>query len=139
MFRNILLMLSGVFYSVLCIFSLVTGIIYMTGKRKLNPLELSDKTVRRLNESGKMEEFARRMGLITFIVGIIQGLSAYCLFLGRSPIHYWIAFGFNAFSIMSALMKLKQRLTSFPIIKLVFYLSIMIILLLKVSRNIYFS
>lgn len=37
-----LLILSAVFYAVLCVFSIVTGIIYMSGKRKLNPLELSD-------------------------------------------------------------------------------------------------
>ena len=40
------------------------------------------------------------MGLITFIVGIIQGITAYCLLKGNSSIHYWFAFGFNLFSIL---------------------------------------
>ena len=78
------------------------------------------------------------MGLITFIVGIIQGITAYCLLKGNSPIHYWLAFGFNLFSILSASIKLKLKFSLFPIIKLIFYVSIMIILLLKVSRNSYF-
>ena len=49
---KLLLILSGIFYAVLCVFSIVTGLIYMSGKRKLNPLELSDKYVEKIcNES----------------------------------------------------------------------------------------
>ena len=33
---NLPLILCGLFYGVLCIFSIVTGLIYMSGKRKLN-------------------------------------------------------------------------------------------------------
>ena len=42
---NLPLILCGAFYAVLCVFSIVTGIIYMSGKRELNPMELSEKMV----------------------------------------------------------------------------------------------
>ena len=47
---KMLLIISAIFYGVLCIFSIVTGSIYMSGKKELNPLELSDKFVSKLKE-----------------------------------------------------------------------------------------
>mgnify|MGYP003336152692 CR=1 FL=1 len=32
---KVLVNISGIFYGVLCVFSIVTGIIYMSGKREL--------------------------------------------------------------------------------------------------------
>ena len=49
-FHNMPLILCGLFYSVLCIFSLVTGLLYASGKRKLNPIELSDEVVKKLSK-----------------------------------------------------------------------------------------
>ena len=40
---NILLILCGIFYAVLCVFSIVTGLMYASGKKEMNPLELSDR------------------------------------------------------------------------------------------------
>lgn len=37
---TVLLCICALFYSVLCVFSIVTGIIYLSGKKELNPLEL---------------------------------------------------------------------------------------------------
>lgn len=37
-YHNILLILCGIFYSVLCIFSIVTGLMYASGKKKRKPL-----------------------------------------------------------------------------------------------------
>jgi hypothetical protein len=137
-FNNILVILCGVFYSILCIFSIVTGIIYASGKRELNPIELSNKTVKKLDTKEKLNKFAIKMGYVTFIVGIVQGITAFALFKGYSMILYIIAFGFTIFSILSVSFKLKGKLNSFSLIKFVFYVLILIILLLKSTRILFF-
>ena len=62
----VLVILCGIFYSILCVFSIVTGIIYMSGKRKLNPLELSDSFVKKLDTDDKLNKFTVKMGFVTF-------------------------------------------------------------------------
>ena len=126
--------LCGIFYGVLCIFSIVTGIIYMSGKKELNPLELSDKFVKKLNDTSKLKKFTIKMGIVTFIVGIIQGITSFALFKGHDMVLYWIALSFTIFSICSVLFKLKGKINAFPIIKLFFYIAILVILLLNSTR-----
>ena len=133
-YHNWLLILCGLFYSVLCIFSIVTGIIYMSGKRELNPLELSDQFVKKLDTPDKLKAFTKKMGFVTFVVGIVQGLTAFSIFKGHNIVLYCIALGFTIFSVMSVLFKLKGKINAFPLMKLVFYLLILIILLLGSSR-----
>ena len=58
---SILIMLCGIFYAVLCIFSIVTGIIYISGKRELNPIELSDNLVKKLSTEKKKKKFSKIM------------------------------------------------------------------------------
>ena len=132
------LILCGAFYSLLCVFSIVTGIIYFSGKRELNPLELSDKTVKRLDTAEKRQAFAKKMGVVTFVVGIVQGVTAYCAALGSRALHYWIALGFTLFSIGSVSVKLKGKINLFPILKSVAYVSILAVLLLKSARTVFF-
>ena len=138
-FNNIELILCGVFYLVLCIFSLITGLIYMSGRKELNPLELSEKFVKKLNNSNKLKKFTIVMGFVTFIVGIIQGITAFSIFKGHSLTLYYIALGFTIFSICSVLFKLKSKINIFPIIKLIFYILILIILLLCRSKMLFFN
>lgn len=133
---KLLLLLSGIFYAVLCVFSIVTGIIYMSGKRKLNPLELSDKYVEKLKNGSKLEQFTKRMGFVTFVVGIVQGLTSYAIILGRGIGFYALAIGFTIFSICSVLFKLKGKISTFPLMKLVFYMAILIVLI--VYKSVYF-
>ena len=128
---NLPLILCGLFYDVLCIFSIVTGLIYMSGKRKLNPLELSDSFVKRLSEKDKLNQFTILMGFVTFAVGIVQGITSYCLFQANSALGYYFAFGFNLFSICSVLFKLKGKINAFPLLKLCAYLLVLIVLLLN--------
>ena len=135
---KILLYLSGAFFGVLCIFSIVTGIIYMSGKRELNPLELSDEFVAKLDTDEKRNGFARKMGLVTFIVGIVQGLTAYSLVGGRSPLAYFFALGFDIFSIASVLFKLRGKINAFPLLKLIAYVFILIVMLQRSIRGLYF-
>ena len=130
-----LVIISGVFYGVLCLFSIVTGLIYMSGKRELNPLELSDKFVKKLENNNQVSRFTFDAGLLTFVVGIVQGITAYCLILGNNKIHYYFALGFTIFSIGSVTVKLKNKINAFPILKAIAYVSILIILLLESSRT----
>ena len=136
--QNIPLLLCGLFYALLCVFSLVTGVIYLTGRRELNPLELSDSFVQRLSSENKLQSFARFMGFVTFVVGIVQGITAYALIRRGSPTLYWIALGFTIFSICSVGFKLKGKISAFPLLKLVAYLAILVILLLNSTRSLFF-
>ena len=136
--KNIPLILCGLFYSVLCIFSIVTGLIYMSGKKELNPLELPDRFVHKLEDEHKKGRFTITMGFVTFVVGFVQGLTAFSIFHGHSPVYYWIALGFTVFSVLSVSVKLKGKINAFPLMKSVFYVMILVILLLKSSRALFF-
>lgn len=129
------LTLCGIFYSILCIFSIVTGLIYASGRKELNPLELSDKFVKQLSSKKKLKKFTIKMGWITFSVGIVQGLTAIAIFKGYNVILNAFALLFTIFSICSVLFKLKGKINAFPIIKLIFYTLILIILLLAGINN----
>lgn len=132
-----LVVLSGIFYSVLCIFSIVTGIIYMSGKRKLNPLELPDKFVEKLKNDNLVDRFTFDAGLLTFVVGIVQGITAYSLFVRKGTINYYIALGFTIFSIGSVAFKLKGKINIFPLLKSIAYIAILIVLLLPNTRALF--
>ena len=121
---KIFLLLSVVFYSILCIFSIVTGIMYATGKRKLNPVELSDKFMKKIKDT---DSFAKKMGIVTIIVGIFQGLVP-VLIINTNIWFYYILI-FTIFSICSVGYKLYGKISKFAIIKLVCYLLILISLL----------
>ena len=128
---------AGIFYSVLCVFSIVTGIIYMSGKRKLNPLELPDKFVEKLKNDDLVERFTFDAGLLTFVVGIVQGITAYSLFVRKSMFNYYFALSFTIFSIGSVTFKLKGKINIFPILKSIAYVAILIILLLSKSKTLF--
>ena len=136
--HNIPLILSAVFYAVLCVFSIVTGVIYMSGKRELNPVELPDSFVERLSNQAKLDRFAKRMGLVTFVVGIVQGVASYAIARAGSPIRYGIALGFTLFSLCSVACKLKGKVSAFALTKTVFYIAILAVPLLGSSRALFF-
>ena len=131
---KLLLNVSGGFYSLLCVFSIVTGIIYMTGKRKLNPLELSDKFMEKLSNPEKLRKFTVRMGFVTFVVGIVQGATAYSIFSGTL---FALALGFTLFSIASVGFKLRGKINAFPLLKLAAYLAILAVLIVSAANHIY--
>ncbi len=133
------LALCAVFYSVLCVFSIVTGLMYARGKRKLNPLELSEKIMSRLSDADKLKRFTVRMGWVTFVVGLVQGLAAFALFRRGSGLLYGIALGFTVFSVVSVLIKLKGKISLFPLLKLAAYLAILLVLLLPGARSAFFG
>lgn len=128
---------SGIFYGVLCVFSIVTGIIYMSGKRKLNPLELPDKFVEKLKDNNQIKRFTFDAGLLTFVVGVVQGITSYSLLLRKGVVNYYIALGFTVFSIGSVAFKLKGKINIFPLLKSVAYIAILIILLLTKTKALF--
>lgn len=135
--NKVLVIISGIFYSVLCVFSIVTGIIYMSGKRKLNPLELPDKFVKKLENENLTKRFTFDAGLLTFVVGIVQGITAYSLFVRKSIVNYYIALGFTIFSISSVAFKLKGKINIFPLLKSIAYIAILIVLLLNDTKMLF--
>ena len=133
---NIPLLLCGIFYAVLCIFSIVTGLMYAGGRKELNPLELSDKFMSRVSD---VKAFAVRMGWVTFFVGIVQGITSYAVFRHSGPVFYGIALGFTIFSICSVAVKLKGKINAFPILKLIAYAAILAVLLSGAGRGAFFG
>ncbi|MBE6117716.1 MAG: hypothetical protein E7188_04095 [Erysipelotrichaceae bacterium] len=59
---DLLLTLCGAFYALLCVFSIVTGLIYAGGRRELNPLELSDRFMEKHSDPEDRKRFAVKMG-----------------------------------------------------------------------------
>jgi len=112
-----------VFYACLCVFSLVVGVLYIAGARELNPLELSDGFVSRIRD---VRAFARMMGGVTFLVGVVQGLTALAI---RKRRFYALPLGFTIFSIASVTVKLAGKINAFPLLKLVAYLVMLAILI----------
>lgn len=127
---KVLLTICGFFYALLCVFSIVTGLMYASGKKKLNPLELSDKFMSRYDDPDKLKKFTMKMGWVTFVVGIVQGITAFSMIRIYYPVCFWIALGFTMFSICSVAFKLKGKINAFPILKCIAYVVILAVILL---------
>ena len=136
---DIVLLLCGIFYAVLCVFSIVTGLMYASGKKKLNPLELSDEFMSRYIDPNRLKRFTIKMGWVTFLVGIIQGITSFVIFHRHSAVFYWIALGFTLFSIASVAWKLKGKINVFPVLKCIAYTVILVVLLLAGARAQFFG
>ena len=133
-----LLSLCGAFYALLCVFSIVTGLMYANGKRELNPMELSDRFMNRYSEPEKLRRFAVKMGWVTVAVGIAQGIAALAILWRQGAAYWWIALGFTLFSIASVAFKLKGKVSTFAVLKSIAYAAILIVLLLPGSRALFF-
>ena len=134
-----LLLLCGIFYAVLCVFSIVTGLMYASGKKKLNPLELSEKFMSRYTDSDKLKRFTIKMGWVTFLVGIVQGITSFAILHRHNAVLYWIALAFTLFSIASVAWKLKGKINAFPVLKCITYAAILVVLLLGGARAQFFG
>ena len=132
------LLLCGGFYALLCVFSIVTGLMYASGRRRLNPLELSDRFLEKLSDEETLRRFTVKMGGVTVFVGIAQGITSFACLRGGSPALYWIALGFTLFSLASVSLKLKGRINAFPLLKLAAYLAVLVVLLLPPTRALFF-
>ena len=136
---DILLFLCGIFYAVLCVFSIVTGLMYASGKKIVNPLELSDEFMSRYTDPDRLKRFTIKMGWVTFLVGIIQGITFFAILHRHSAVFYWIALSFTVFSIASVAWKLKGKINAFPILKCIAYTAILVVLLLSGTKAQFFG
>lgn len=136
--RGILVLCCGIFYSVLCIYSIVTGLLYLRKGNVVNPLELPKSMAARMDDAGYMRRVSVFFGWLTVVVGLVQGLSACCLFFGSCPWQYWVVFGFTIFSMLSAGTKLVMTFHLFPILKEAAYIGIFIVLLLDATKALFF-
>ena len=134
-----LLLLCGIFYAVLCVFSIVTGLMYASGKKKLNPLELSEKFMSRYTDSDKLKRFTIKMGWVTFLVGIVQGITSFAILHRHNAVLYWTALAFTLFSIASVAWKLKGKINAFPVLKCIAYTAILVVLILGGARAQFFG
>ena len=134
-----LLLLCGIFYAVLCVFSIVTGLMYAGGKKKLNPLELSDKFMSRYTDSDRLMRFTIKMGWVTCLVGIAQGITSFAILHRHNAVLYWIALAFTLFSIASVAWKLKGKINAFPVLKCIAYTAILVVLILGGARAQFFG
>ena len=137
--HNWALVACGLFYALLCVFSVVTGALYLSGRRKLNPVELSDRLVNRLSSTGRLERFARFMGAVTIVVGLVQGASSWAILSAGGQGGYALALGFTLFSLCSVLFKLRGKLSAFPLLKLGAYLAILVVLLWGDTRALFLA
>ena len=134
-----LLFLCGIFYAVLCVFSIVTGLMYASGKKKLNPLELSDKFMSRYTDPDRLMRFTIKMGWVTFLVGIVQVITSFAILHRHNAVFYWIALAFTLFSIASVAWKLKGKINAFPVLKCIAYTAILVVLILGGARAQFFG
>ena len=134
-----LLLLCGIFYAVLCVFSIVTGLMYASGKKKLNPLELSEKFMSRYTDSDRLMRFTIKMGWVTCLVGIAQGITSFAILHRHNAVLYWIALAFTLFSIASVAWKLKGKINAFPVLKCIAYTAILVVLILGGARAQFFG
>ena len=134
-----LLLLCGIFYAVLCVFSIVTGLMYVGGKKKLNPLELSDRFMSRYTDSDRLMRFTIKMGWVTCLVGIAQGITSFAILHRHNAVLYWIALAFTLFSIASVAWKLKGKINAFPVLKCIAYTAILVVLILGGARAQFFG
>ena len=136
---DVLLLLCGIFYAVLCVFSIVTGLMYASGKKKLNPLELSDKFMSRYTDPDRLKQFTIKMGWVTFLVGIAQGITSFAILHRHNTVLYLIALAFTLFSIASVAWKLKGKINAFPVLKCIAYTAILVVLILGSTRAQFFG
>ena len=133
--KTLLLNLCGAFYALLCVFSIVTGLLYAFELRELNPIELSDSMMAKLSDPETLRKFAVTMGWVTFVVGIVQGIASFSLFKKGRKLFFYIAFGFTVFSLCSVGYKIFGKFSLFALSKTIAYIMIIVIMLLPSSRK----
>ena len=67
---KVMLNIAGGFYALLCVFSIVVGLMYATGQHELNTIELSESMLEKLSDPEALQRFTVSMGWVTFAVGI---------------------------------------------------------------------
>ena len=100
---------------------------------------LSRQNIHRYTDPDKLQRFTIKMGWVTFVVGIVQGITSFAILRRHSAFLYRIALRFTLFSITSVAWKLKGKINAFPVLKCIAYTAILIVLLLSGTRAQFFG
>ena len=73
-------------------------------------------------------------GIVTIVVGVLQGLAAFSIWKGKSMLGYRYVIGFTIFSLLSCSSKLFMSVNLFSIAKITAYILVIIILVMSASR-----
>ena len=65
--HNIPVILCGIFNSILCIFGIVTGLMYAFNQKKQNSLKLSDKFMEKLSDEDKLKKITIKWNRLHFL------------------------------------------------------------------------
>ena len=140
----ILLKIVIAIYSGLCIFSLVVGLYFMINYRNIDYLSLglSEQIINTVNRfiglaNGQYNKLVIISGLMTFVVGIFQGITSISLLKGHKKFHYSFALGFTIFSLLSCSSKMIMAVTLFGIAKVFVYLFIIFVLFQRNVRSLF--
>ena len=131
---GLLRFLCGLFYSGLCIFSIIVGLYYCISNNALNQIELSQTALDTMTRVIPVS-VSLFFGILTILVGIAQGVSAYGIFSIASPKLYRFAVGFTVFSLLSCSSKLFMSINAFSICKIVAYIAVLFILIKNRSKS----
>ena len=55
--HKVMLIIAGGFYALLCVFSIVVGLMYATGQHELNTIELSESMLEKLSDPEALQRF----------------------------------------------------------------------------------
>lgn len=134
---KVMLNIAGDLYALLCVFSIAVGLMYATGQHELNTIELSESMPEKLSDPEALQRFTVLMGWVTSAVGIAQGITSYALFRKRGKVNYCVALGFTVFSLCSVGYKIIGHFSLFALTKTIAYVTILVVLLLPGSREVF--
>ena len=112
------------FYACLCIFSLIAVVAHLAGSRTFMTLELSKSFI--LQKIDAVQPLLNKICVVTFIVGVLRGLSALAILKHR---FFYFPVGFTIVSIIAVIVKMTIEFNGLYIVKLVAYLTILAILI----------
>ena len=112
------------FYACLCIFSLIAVVAHLAGSRTFMTLELSKSFI--LQKIEAVQPFLNKICVVTFIVGVLRGLSALAILKRR---FFYFPVGFTVVSIIAVVVKMTIEFNGLYILKLAAYLTMLAILI----------
>ena len=112
------------FYACLCIFSLIAVVAHLAGSRTFMTLELSKSYY--LQNIDATQTFLNKICVVTFIVGVLRGLSALAILKHR---FFYFPAVFTVVSIIAVVVKMTIEFNGLYILKLAAYLTMLVILI----------
>jgi len=127
----------GIVYAGLCIFSIVVGLYYIFAQVDINMVELSQEIKDNMAAFFAPFPLVKVFGIITFTVGVLQGISAYGMLISKNKKVYYLAIGFTIFSFLSCASKIYVVVSLFALAKIVMYALMIACIFSSKVRKIY--